>query len=109
VPLSFGLGNLRRAMAYDAFATRLHHRLAPMPHWYLMLLAVEPESQGQGLGSRLLVPRLARADSAGMPIYLETHSPRNPPFYQKHGFEVVFEGVAPGTSLHFWTMLRKPC
>jgi GNAT superfamily N-acetyltransferase len=108
LPLSFSLRNIRRATTYDDFATLLHHRLAPMPHWYLMLLAVAPGQQGQGLGSRMVAARLAQASAAGLPVYLETHNPRNPPFYQKHGFQVVFEGKAPKTDLHFWAMLRKP-
>jgi ribosomal protein S18 acetylase RimI-like enzyme len=103
LPLSFNLRNIRRATAYDDFTMLLHHRLAPMPHWYLMLLAVAPGQQG-----RMLAPRLAQADAAGLPVYLDTHNPRNPPFYQKHGFQIVFDGKAPRSDLHYWAMLRKP-
>ena len=35
----------------------------PSPHWYLMILGVEPSRQGMGIGSQLIQPVLNRADA----------------------------------------------
>jgi ribosomal protein S18 acetylase RimI-like enzyme len=58
-------------------------------HWYLPWLGVDVASQGKGLGGQLLDAGLAEVDHGGLPVYLETPNPRNIPFYQRHGFEVV--------------------
>jgi GNAT superfamily N-acetyltransferase len=62
------------------------------PHWYLPWLGVDADSQGRGVGSRLLSSCLSMADSSGLPAYLETPNPRNISFYARHGFEVRGEG-----------------
>ena len=59
------------------------------PHWYLPWLAVEPDRQGDGLGTRLLAACLEIVDESGLPAFLETPNPRNVGFYERHGFEVV--------------------
>src|SRR4051794_21213265 len=46
------------------------------PHYYLQLLGVDPAEQGRGIGSALLVAVLTRADSSGMPAYLEATNER---------------------------------
>jgi GNAT superfamily N-acetyltransferase len=86
-----------------------HDAQLEAPHWYLMLLGVDPPRQGQGLGGTLMSDVLKRADIAGQDVYLETQKARNVPFYRKHGFEVVENfrchgGRGPET----WTMLRHP-
>lgn len=57
------------------------------PHWYLALLAVDPDWQGRGLGGALLRPGLERADDEGLPCYLETQKEANLAFYGRYGFE----------------------
>jgi GNAT superfamily N-acetyltransferase len=79
---------------------------APMPHYYLSALGVEPELQGTGIGSALIAPTLAAADAAGMPAYLETATARNVLLYERHGFDVVEELILPRTDVHGWLMLR---
>jgi GNAT superfamily N-acetyltransferase len=59
------------------------------PHWYLPLMGVNPEEQGQGRGSALLTHALARCDRDGLPAYLESSSPRSIPLYERHGFRVL--------------------
>ncbi len=87
----------------------LHAELAPEKHWFLQLLGVAPEHQGKGHASRLLRPMLERLDEEGLPAYLETTNPVNVPRYEHFGFEVVREGMMPGTPIRFWCMLRDPC
>ena len=80
---------------------------APGPHWHLRLLAVDPEAQSRGLGAALLRHGLRRADASERPVALETFAARAVPFYHRHGFEVLVDGVEPVSGLDFWA-LRRP-
>lgn len=82
----------------------LHARLMPQPHVYLAFLAVDPEHQGQGLGSTLLAPILDYSRSHGLPCYLETMNPINLPFYTRHGFRVVHDSRLTNSTVTMWTM-----
>jgi len=81
------------------------------PHWYVHMMAVRPDRQGQGLGSRLLEHLLAdTADLTKMPGVLTTHLPENVVFYQRAGFDVVDERtLAPPNGLRYtvWSMVRR--
>jgi len=55
-------------------------------HWYLPWMGVVPEAQGSGLGSALLRAGLVRADTDGLPAYLEATSRRNAALYTRQGF-----------------------
>lgn len=77
-------------------------------HWYLALVGVDPDYGGKGIGSALLRPILAAADSEGVPCYLETAEERNVAFYQQHGFETIRHGTVPDTVVEYWTMQRSP-
>lgn len=107
VPWRVGPGGFRRMSRHDAFTERLRQRDQPAPHWYLWVLGVEPERAGQGLGTLLLQPGLARADANGVPACLKTENERNLSTYRRSGFEVVHAGTGPG-GLRFWTMRRDP-
>jgi len=81
----------------------------PEPCWYLGVLGVVPERQGQGLGTRLMAPILERADRERLPVTLETSQARNLPLYRRHGFEVLRElGPAATGGPVVWTMARPP-
>jgi ribosomal protein S18 acetylase RimI-like enzyme len=76
-------------------------------HWYLFILGTEPAAQGQGLGSALLAHMLARVDTDGLPVYLESSNERNLALYGRHGFEVTSEVALPGGP-RIWPMWREP-
>jgi len=107
-PLQFGLAGFRRYMAVESYSAKIHQDIAPGRHWYLWGLGVKPSHQGQGIGGMLIQPVLAQADSDRLPCYLETMNERNVPFYEKHGFRVVSDGVVPGHKLRIRAMLREP-
>lgn len=107
-PMKVGLGGIRRFVSVSNHFEELRKRDVPPQHWYLSVLGIEPERQGQGIGSCLIQPVLARADSERLPCYLETTRERNVPFYQRHGFEVVVEDDLPNGGPRFWTMKRGP-
>ena len=103
-----GWRRLREASAAVEFLEGRRRAHTGGPHYYLSALGVEPELQGQGIGSALLDPVLAAADSAGVPAYLETATARNVLLYERNGFAVVEELVLPRTDIHGWLMLRRP-
>jgi GNAT superfamily N-acetyltransferase len=108
LPLRFGWGGFRRLLAYDAIAAEMHHAYAPMAHWYLSAIGVEPDHQGKGIGGALMRPILERADAARLPCYLETHRDSNVRMYERHGFEICQRASVPGHPVPVWAMLRKP-
>lgn len=85
---------------------RIERKHPSEPHLYLACLGVDAGRQGEGLGTALLAPGLARCDELGLPAYLESSNPRNVPLYERHGFEVTEE-----TSLRdgppIWLMWRE--
>lgn len=108
-PLKMGLAACRQFDTYSSYTDRLHQRHAPESHWYLWVLGVDPPSQGQGLGGRLIQPVLTRASADGTACYLETGTAENVRFYEKHGFKIVGEGRVPGLGWQVWAMLRNVC
>ena len=60
-------------------------------HWYLPAMGVDPKEQGKGFGAALLGESLGICDTSRRLAYLDSTNPRNVPFYQRHGFEVVGE------------------
>lgn len=108
VPIRFGPSAFRRLIAYDSLGRAMHHELAPMPHWYLSVIGVDPERQGQGIAARLLQPILQRADDSALPCYLETHREANVRIYRKHGFEVARCIEPRAHEVPVWGMLRRP-
>lgn len=83
---AFGAG-LARAAKLGATMEWRHPREVRGPHYYVRDVGVLPEKQGQGLGSALLAPALARCDREGLPAYLEASSERNAALYERLGFE----------------------
>jgi GNAT superfamily N-acetyltransferase len=96
---------------YDAVVQdhdRVRGAAQSVPHWYLVLIGVDPARQGLGLGSLLLRAGLSRVDQDGVECQLFTEQPRNVPIYQRYGFEIAVEGDLPDEGPHFWFMRRRP-
>lgn len=108
IPSIIGTESSARFMNIIRFVEGFHRRFAAGRHLYLQWLGVEPSRQGQGLGSATITPELRRADSEGLPCYLETFQPRNVPLYLKHGFQIMAEEVEPVSGLRAWFFLRRP-
>jgi GNAT superfamily N-acetyltransferase len=92
---------------YTNYTVAVHQRRAPFPHMYLQLLGVDPAGQGKGYSARLLRPMFRRTDGEGLPCYLETQAEKNVAIYRHFGFNVVEEGVVPGSDVRSWAMLRE--
>ena len=100
---------LVRISAVEAVADAAHARDTAGPHWYLLMLAVEPSLQGRGIGSSLLRPFLDERDAASEDVYLDTHNDANVALYERLGFKLKSSTPIPGLPgvLHH-SMLRAP-
>ena len=74
--------------------------------WYLSILGISPERQGQGLGRQLVAPILEQADHVGVQTYLETFTPRNKSFYQRLGFREAGVFYEPTAKAEYAVMVR---
>ena len=100
---------LRLKRAYD----EIEERASGRPHLLVHMMAVAPERQGTGIGTRLLDDAIALSihahRAASHPIVLTTHKERNVTFYRKSGFgvteqrDVKFDGAA---AYPVWSMSR---
>ncbi len=106
--MKIGIKALRRMQSLDKYVDRKHEELAPNEHWYLAVLAVDPQHQGKGYASKLLNEMLSYIDEEGLPCYIETDGEKNVSMYQHFGFETIDEFVVPGTKDTVVAMLRKP-
>jgi len=72
---------------FAEFEARMHeHHPLGGKHWYLAVLAVRPELQGQGLGTAHLEYQLAFLDEQRYPAYLEACDLLSRKLYLRHGF-----------------------
>lgn len=108
IPLPFFVrwGRIGDFISFLATEIRLHHKTVPEPHWYLAMLGVSPECQGQGIGGKLIQPVLQEANRTKMPCYLETSTAAAVRFYQRYGFEIVHKGIF--VEREYWIMKREP-
>jgi ribosomal protein S18 acetylase RimI-like enzyme len=74
------------------------------PFSYLWFIGVDPERQGNGIGSDLLTKTIEVCEEKKRPIYLETSVEKNLKWYQKFGFE-IFKTIDLGYKLY---LLRRP-
>lgn len=107
-PAVLGTAAWERFMGVTEFMEGLHSTDMSDDHWYLAAIGVDPEAAGKGLGSALLRPVLAVADTQGKRCYLETAEAANKPFYERHGFVVVRQGTEPASGIDYWTFRRAP-
>ena len=93
-----------RFLHINAWMEKRHQKA---PHFYLMVLGVEPALHGKGVGGTLLRDLSARADAVAAPCWLETDKEGNVPIYERHGYRVVHDEVLPRLDgLRMWTMQR---
>ncbi|MCH8115196.1 MAG: GNAT family N-acetyltransferase [Chloroflexi bacterium] len=107
LPFRLGTGGLARLNKFDSATAKVHKRVVKGDHWYLLLLGVDPDQQSNGIGSAAIEVGAAKAQQAGLPVYLETMTQSNVDYYQKRGFEVA-EEFDVDDQLHVWAMVRQP-
>ena len=77
-----GFGNISRAINREK---KIAENYPKCPIYYLWFLAVDKNRQGRGIGSTFLNEIKADAVAMERPIYLETSTVRNLPFYERAG------------------------
>jgi GNAT superfamily N-acetyltransferase len=88
------------------FMSPLAESHVPTQAWYLSIVGIHPDAQGNGLGKVLLQPTLEEAASLRQVCYLETFTPRNIEFYQRLGFAQVAQYAEPTTGSTYAIMRR---
>jgi ribosomal protein S18 acetylase RimI-like enzyme len=108
VPFRIGFRPFGKFMGANDTMDKIHKKRVPEPHWYLMIVGVDPELQNRGVGSALVKEGLAQADHSGRPCYLETSEKRNLAFYERLGFVVLEEAKLGAGGPPAWAMRREP-
>jgi GNAT superfamily N-acetyltransferase len=81
---------------------------AAEPHYYLSLLATDPDQRGLGLGMGLLAATLERIDAEGAAAFLESSNPVNDHRYERLGFRRYGEFELPEDGPSVTQMWRDP-
>lgn len=76
---------------HDIMATSIKRRFPSNTLWYLEIAAVHPDSQGMGVGSKLMEWVVRQLGDE--PCYLECTDVNNLSFYKRYGFKVVEERI----------------
>ncbi|NDI47251.1 GNAT family N-acetyltransferase [Goekera deserti] len=110
LPSAAGLYTALVGLERASSAGRALHVLADLapvtPHAYLHFFVVAPTHHRRGVGSRLLVTGLDRADRRGLDAHLETTNPAAVPFYEAHGFTVHTTVTLDAGGPPLWAMRR---
>jgi len=95
------VGMQERMAVYDEVAVKYK---PPAPHYYLGVIGTDPNSQGQGIGTRLLKAfcDASASDPLSSGVYLETAQASNLKFYERAGFAETGRGTLGSSTL--WCM-----
>jgi ribosomal protein S18 acetylase RimI-like enzyme len=74
-------------------------------HWYLYAIGTDPEHQGRGVGTALIMPMLQLCDQQGLAAHLDTCTEANVQYYEGRGFQITSEFDFPDGP-HCWGMTR---
>jgi hypothetical protein len=85
---SVGLKNIKKTLARESLINKIQPKEAK---YYLWFIGVDPEYQNEGIGSILLDEIIEDSEQKKRPIYLETSTLKNLPWYKKSGFQIYYE------------------
>lgn len=80
-----GLENIKKTLKREAMIKKVQPKELM---YYLWFIGVDPIHQNTGVGTELLRELIADSKSKERPIYLETSTLKNLPWYDKFGFEI---------------------
>ncbi|WP_207428901.1 N-acetyltransferase [Pedobacter sp. SYSU D00535] len=85
---SVGISNVQKALSRESKIKKLQPK---EPMYYIWFIGVDPEYQNSGIGSSLLQEVIADSSQKKRPLYLETSTLKNIPWYKKFGFDIYNE------------------
>jgi ribosomal protein S18 acetylase RimI-like enzyme len=83
-----GFRNVKRTLSREALIKKIQPKELMT---YLWFIGVKPDDQNNGFGSNLLQSIIDYSNQINRPVYLETSTVRNLPWYKRFGFEVYSE------------------
>ena len=83
-----GLGNIKKTIEREKLISSIQPKI---PLSYLWFIGVDPIEQNHGIGSNLLQSIIDFSNQNHRPIYLETSTVKNLPWYDKFGFKIYNE------------------
>ncbi|HQS22851.1 MAG: GNAT family N-acetyltransferase [Sphingobacteriia bacterium 24-36-13] len=83
-----GIENIKKTLDREAIIKKIQPKV---PMYYLWFIGVDPDFQNTGIGSVFLDELIEDSRVKGRPIYLETSTLKNLPWYQKFGFNIYHE------------------
>jgi ribosomal protein S18 acetylase RimI-like enzyme len=83
-----GFGNIGKILKRERLISDIQPKI---PMTYLWFIGVDPLAQGSGIGSKMLREIIEYSNSNRRPIYLETSTLKNLPWYERFGFQVYSE------------------
>ena len=85
---TIGVENIGKALKRESAIKAIQPKT---PIYYLWFIGVNPKFKNQGLGTNLLNDVIAESENEKRPVYLETSTLQNLPFYEKFGFRTYHE------------------
>lgn len=83
-----GIENIKKALVRESKIKNLQPKASM---YYLWFIGVDPEYQGQGIGNNFLDDLIKDSEKKQRPVYLETSTLKNLPWYEKFGFQIYNE------------------
>ena len=80
-----GIGRVNAVLKRESMVKNNHPKEA---FAYLWFIGVNPGEQNKGIGSAFIQEVISECEKKRRPIYLETSTKKNIPFYKKFGFEI---------------------
>lgn len=74
---------------------------------YLWFVGISPDYQKKEHVSILLSELILLSDRENLPVCLETSTPENIPFYERHGFSIYHEWNCPKAGFPLWFLRRE--
>jgi GNAT superfamily N-acetyltransferase len=94
---AIGISNIFRALKRESLIKKIQPK---EPVAYLWFIGVDPKAQHEGRGSDLLKEIIETATLKGLPVFLETSTLANLPWYEKFSFE-IYNQLDLGYTLYF--------
>jgi len=110
-PLMAKMGNelgQKMSLYFDPLIKDQKKNMKGRNYIYLFILGVKKDSQGKGIGGKLLRTLIADCDQKGLSIYLETETEQNVQLYEHFGFTIIKRTTLPDMKCPIWEMVREP-